>query len=514
MTRKAFSPFKTLTPSKQALKVESEESWTYEELHRISNSYANKLKELGVKKGDRVGVLFYNCLQYFGIYFAVAKLGAVAVRLNFRLASQEFEYLLNDSGAKILCFHSDLAEEIEGIRDSVSIEHYICLENIEHPIPSWSKSWDILASGSDSDIEEPANLKMSDPVMLMYTSGTTGRPKGAIWSHENTLWFSMMQALKWNYTGNEVAMTTGPLYHVGAMEDVALPALLMGGTVIITKSKGFDIERVLKVMEKEQVSDCFLFPFMIYEMLHLTNLNELDLSQLRRIYTGGDALMPWAVEQFKEILPHVGVIQVYGLTEGTPIAACLDPSDISTKGHTVGKVMPLTEIRIANDEGESVGIGEVGEILIKSPAVSSGYWNKPEATAATFVNGWCKTGDLGKIDKEGYLSIYGRKKDMIRSGGENIYATEIEDILIRHKEIKDVAIIGIPDLKFIEVVCAVIVKKEDSSLGADEVIEYCTAQLANYKKPRKVVFVNELPRTPSGKIKKFLLRDHISNKKK
>lgn len=236
--------------------------------------------------------------------------------------------------------------------------------------------------------------------------------------------------MKWGFTGDEISLTTGPLYHVGALEDIALPTLLVGGTVIITKSKGFEIERTLNNIVNNKVTDAFLFPFMIYEWLHLDNYDSFDLSNLKRIYTGGDSVLPWAIEKMNKVYPHIELIQVYGLTEGTPIAASLDNKDILTKYHTVGKPMPLTDIKIVNEDGSEAKVNEVGEILTKSPAVSKGYWGKPEETKKTFVDGWCKTGDLGMIDEDGFLIISGRKKDMIRSGGENIYAAELEDCFL------------------------------------------------------------------------------------
>ncbi|MBT2690630.1 long-chain-fatty-acid--CoA ligase [Bacillus sp. ISL-47] len=506
ITRRMANDVNPKSAAKIAIQEEAGKSWTYKELHRISNSYANKLRDMGVQKGDSVGILLYNCLEYIGLYFAIAKIGAIAVRLNFRLSSDEFEYALNDSKTKVLCFHSNLVHQLEEIRNQVSVERYICLPNKDEKIPGWSEGWELLETGSADEIEG-ISINMKDPVMLMYTSGTTGRPKGAIWTHETTFWFSSMQALRWKFTGEEVGMTTGPLYHVAALEDIALPIMLMGGTLLITKSKGFKIERILSVIESEKVTDCFLFPFMIYEMLNSTEIDQYKLENLNVIYTGGDPIMPWGLQQLKKKFPHVRLVQVYGLTEGTPIAASLDPEDVFEKSHTVGKPSPLTEIKIIDDSGNPLPVGAVGEIAIKSPAVSAGYWGKPRETKATFVDGWCKTGDLGKFDEEGFLTIAGRKKDMIRSGGENIYAAEIEDVLFRHEAVKEVSIIGIPDPKFIEAVCAVIVKKEGKKLTEEEVIEYCKKQLASYKKPKKVIFVDELPRTPSGKVQKFVLRN-------
>lgn len=491
---------------KVALQLEDGPRWTYRELHEISNRYANVFLKMGIKKGDRIGILLYNCLEYWAVYFAAAKIGAIAVRLNFRLVSEELEYALTDSGTKVLCMGAAFVERIAPIKDKVPVEKYICLCHEGEGCPDWCEPWDVLLDG-EPVLDMMVLPEGQDPVMLMYTSGTTGRPKGALWTHANTLWFASMQVMKWGLDPNDVSMTTGPLYHVGALEDLALPTMLAGGRVIITKSGGFDIRRILNVIEKEKVTHVFLFPFMIYDMLNLNDLDSFSLTHLKAILSGGDPVMPWAIESLNKRYPHVGLIQVYGLTEGTPIAAALDPQDAAKKGNTVGRSLPLVEIKITDDAGQPLKRGEVGEICIKSPAVAREYWQKPEATRETFVNGWCKTGDLGYIDADGYLVISGRKKDMIRSGGENIYPAELEDVLIRHPAIKDVAIIGVPDPKYLETVCAVIVPKPGAHLTKEEVIRYSREHLAGYKTPRHVVFVDELPRTPSGKVTKFKLRE-------
>lgn len=496
----------TINPAKEAIKLESGKSWTYGTLNETSNKYANTLRKMGVKKSDRVGMLLYNGLEYFALYFAIAKLGAIAVRLNFRLAEEELEYILKDSGCTVLCFDASLADKLANIRSVIPVHEFICLSSNEKHVPDWAHDWQVLLDG-EAAFTYQHNIDKSDPVMLMYTSGTTGKPKGALWSHENTLWFASMQALKWGFHADTVGMTTGPLYHVGAMEDVALAVLLQGGKLVITKSGAFDIEKVLSIIEQENVSDCFLFPFMIYEMLKLPNISTYHLSSLKTIYSGGDPIISWAIDELKTRFPHIGLAQVYGLTEGTPIAVSLDPVDAETKGYTAGKPMPFTEIKIVDNEDNRLGSGQIGEICIKGPAVSMGYWKKPEETAATFINGWCHTGDLGYLDEAGYLTISGRKKDMIRSGGENIYPVELEDVLIRHESIQDVAVIGIPDPKYIESVCAIIVSKPGTVIEENDIHNFIKGKLASYKKPRKIVFVEELPRTPSGKVQKFKLRN-------
>lgn len=496
----------TLDPGKEAVKLESDRTWTYGELNEITNRYANALKGLGVKKGDRVGILLYNSIEYIALYFAVAKLGAIAVRLNFRLESEELNYALNDSGSTILCFDAHLVEKIDPIRPSVDVREYICAGGTA---PGWAMNWDYLESGS-SIFHETDEIDKSDPVMLMYTSGTTGRPKGALWSHENTLWFASMQAMKWGFDSDTVGMTTGPLYHVGAFEDIAIATLLSGGTVVLTKSSGFDIERVLSVIENNGVTDCFMFPFMIYEMLKLPNITSYQLDQLNNIYSGGDPITSWAIDQLGENFPQIGLVQVFGLTEGTPIATALDPQDTGKKSYTAGKPMPFTQVKIADNENNTLDFNDIGEVCVKGPAVVSEYWRKPEETKATFIDGWCHTGDLGFLDDQGYLTISGRKKDMIRSGGENIFPAEVEDVLIRYEAIQDVAVVGVPDPKFIETVCAIIVPKSGMTIKVEEIEDFLKGKLARYKKPRQFEFVDELPRTASGKVQKFRLRDRYS----
>lgn len=500
----------TLKPEKEALALETGESWSYGQLNETVNRYANALLDKGVRKGDRVGILMRNSLEYIAIYFAIAKIGGIAVRINFRLESEELEYILNDSGSKVLCFDLELANRLEVIRECTPVDSFICYTRSSGKIPGWTEGWEVLEQGDKVLVRRP-QIAETDPVMLMYTSGTTGRPKGALWTHRNTIWFAVIQSLKWNFDGNTVGMTTGPLYHVGAMEDVALAVLLSGGTVVISRSGNFDIRRTIEVIEEKQVSDIFLFPFMIYEMLKLSDVESCQLKSLKTIYSGGDPIISWAIDRLHELFPHIGIVQVYGLTEGTPIAVSLDPVDATTKGYTAGKPMPFTEVKVVDEQGGTLPVGEIGEICTKGPSVVSEYWNKAEATAKTFVDGWCHTGDLGMLDEEGFLAISGRKKDMIRSGGENIYPVEVEDVIIRHDTVQDVAVIGIPDPKFIETVCAVIVKKPGRSVTENELLEFIEGKLARYKKPRSFVFLDELPRTASGKVQKFRLRENYKH---
>ena len=493
-------------PDRPALSLEAERTWTYRQLHEQSNRYANRLLELGARKGDRVALLLYNSLEYVGLYLAIVKIGCIAVRLNFRLSSEELAYALNDSGTSILCLHDSLVDGIEPIRDVVPLRHTAVFEQGGPGVPSWAESQHSFDSASAADPQVPLP-QLDDAAMLMYTSGTTGRPKGALWTHGNTLWIAAMEATHWQYSSSTVAMTTGPLYHVGGFEDLLLPALYSGGHAVMSRSTGFSVERALDVIEQHGVTDCFLFPVMIYDAVNLPNISARNLSSLRRIVTGGSPILPWAVRKLGEVLPEVGLNIAYGLTEGGAITSAMDPKFAEQHPDCVGRPLPLTEVRIVKDDGSEAPPGEDGEVWVRSPSVSSEYWNKPEESAKTFVDGFCRTGDAGAIVGPGLLKITGRKKDMILSGGENIYPAEIEAILTEHEAIKDAAVIGVPDARFHEAVCAVLTRQPGTEISEDEVIAYCRQRLAGYKKPRHVVFVDELPRNPTGKVLKYVLRD-------
>lgn len=505
MLRQVGSGTSRVDPDRPALHFAAQDTLTYGHLAARSYQVAHGLTKLGVQRGDRVALLMYNCVEYWIAYFAVTRIGAVVVRTNFRLSAEELEYALNDSGATLVIGHPDLLERIAGRRTEIQATTYVTLGA---GTEDW-RPWSDLVALVDYD-PETAVPEADEPAMIMYTSGTTGRPKGARWTHGNTHWFSAMQLAEWGFTSDTVIFVAGPLYHVGALEDYSLPVLTVGGQVVFLESGGFEIRAALQVAARHRVTDLTLFPSMIYEMLHLEDLEAIDLTSVRRLFTGGDPLLPWAVEAIQQKFPGVDVIQVYGLTEGTPIAACSGPGTAFTRPSTVGRAMPFCEISVRDDDGHVVEDGAFGEVWTRSPGNANHYWNKPEATAETFVDGWCRTGDLGVVEG-GMLSITGRKKDMIRSGGENIYARELEDVVMRLPGVADVGIIGIPDPKFSEVVCAVIVRSPGSELTADDVIDHCARHLARYKKPRHVVFVDQLPRTASHKMQKFKLREEFAH---
>lgn len=506
LTRQIIWDAHRVSSDQPALSFEKEETWTYGQLHARANSAANALLGLGVSTGDRVGILMYNALDYWALYLGITRIGAVAVRLNFRLAKDELDYAIKDSGAVVLCADSDLLERIEPVRHALPVRHFFSHGVRSEQLSAWAHPWDKLWSSNHG---EPAVARPdpNSPAMIMYTSGTTGKPKGAVWTHANSSWFAAMQVIQWQLTGDRVGMTTGPMYHVGAIEDLAIALLSVGGHVVITRSGDFSMHRTVDIIRHHGVTDVLLWPFMIYQLIEQVELSESSWSSVKNIISGGDPVLPYAIEWIHQRLPSVGFIQIYGLTEGTPIAACSTKDDTLNFPESVGRALPFTEISVRDDHGLVVPAGERGEIWTRGPTVCSEYWKNAEASEQTFIDGWCRTGDAGFVTDQGMLVVSGRSKDMIRSGGENIYAAEIEEVLIRHPSIRDVAIIGIPDPSFTEVVCAVVVSASPMTITAEEVIAFSRDHLAGYKTPRKVVFVDELPRTPSGKILKYRLRE-------
>lgn len=489
-----------------ALSLEDEEPVTYRQLGERSNAYARTLLDLGVRPGDRVAILMCNSVEYWIAYFAITRIGAIAVRLNFRLSPSELDYVLNDSGSTVLLGDGDLLAPLEPLRPSLPVREYLA-HGPESQRPEWSTPWQVLEESDTSALDVP--LPTADMgAMIMYTSGTTGRPKGVLWSHGTTTWWAALQIIEWKYAADSVMMVTGPLYHIGGLENYMLATLAMGGHGIIQRSKSFSLDRTLQIAERKQVTDLLLFPVMINELVERTDLSKVDLSRLRRIFTGGDALLPSVCQRLHRALPKADLIQLYGLTEGTPMATCSAPGMGYERPGSVGRAYPFVEVSVRDAGGEPVPPGTTGEIWTRSPANSLGYWNKPEETARSFTDGWCHTGDLGVVT-DGTLSIAGRKKDMIRSGGENISPAEIEDVLLQHPAVVDVAVVGIPDPKYTEAVCAVVVVN-DTPVTEQELVDHCRHHLAGYKKPRKVVFADKLPRTPSQKVQKFRIREMLA----
>ncbi|MDR7166943.1 acyl-CoA synthetase (AMP-forming)/AMP-acid ligase II [Nocardia kruczakiae] len=496
-----------------AVVFDGRERITYEQLLDSSRRYASALRELGLGKGDRLGLMLYNDAEYLPLCFAAMRLGVIAVRLNFRLAPAELRFILNDSGCKAVVIHSSLLAKVEPVRAELSVETFVVRTDSERETPEWAHPFDVL--GGHAPLGDAPEVAAGDPMSLLYTSGTTGLPKGAVWTHANTVAAATAQALRWRFSPQTVALVPGPLYHAGAVEAVTAPALLMHGRVVTLASGNFTVDHLLELIEREQVTDCLLFSFMLNEMLHLGDLERRLPESLRHFIIGGDTMMPWMVAEVRRRLPGIRLTQVYGLTEGGAIATTLDDEDFDSQPDSIGRPLPLAEVKVWNGDGDiaagEAAVGEVGEIVVRSGAVCAGYWNRPAANRDTFVDGWCRTGDLGYVNADGFLILAGRAKDMIRSGGENVYPAEIEAVLTAHPQIQDAAVIAVPDPKYTEVGCAVLVAEAGVHLDEAALRAYCRERLASYKVPKYFVEQDELPRNASGKILKYTLRARYEN---
>lgn len=496
-----------LSPNKTAIIFEDRQI-TYRGLNRRVNCLANALLDGGIKKGDRVAALLYNCPQFLEVYFALAKIGAIFVTLNFRLAGRELRYMMENSGTSFLIFDNAFSETIDSIRSSLPIatNNFVCLGK---PTPKWAKDYEgFLNRGTDSEPDTKAEVNLEDPQMIMYTSGTTGIPKGALLSHQKTFYNTFNAVLYFDMTSKDVMLVVMPLFHSGGLNIAAVPALYTGGTIVIQKS--FDPKQTLSLIEKHRISLAMLVPTMLNFMLNQGNIDEYNLSSMKTMMVGGEPIPLSLIKAYMD--RDIPIRQVFGQTE-TSIQLWLSEEDAVRKIGSVGKPVFHADVRVVNKSGEDVLPGEVGEIVLRGPTQMICYWNDPEQTAETLKDGWLHTGDLATVDEEGFVYMVDREKDMYISGGENVYPAEIERVLGEHPKILEVAVIGVPDEKWGEVGKALIVPKDGEKIAEEEIFDFLKGKLAKYKIPKHVEFTTEFPTTASGKIKKAELRDKYGHKK-
>ncbi|HWP46650.1 MAG TPA: long-chain-fatty-acid--CoA ligase [Candidatus Limnocylindrales bacterium] len=486
------------------------ESWTYQELNRQVNRLSRVLLQSGVQKGDRVAVLGRNSARYVMIYFALAKIGAIMVPVNFWYKGSEIQYTLTQSGSSVFIVHRNFSETVLPILpDLQSVRQVFYYQDPEtqksdgNP-PMGPYLEELMELQSD---EEPlVKVNENDPHIILYTSGTTGFPKGAVLSHKNHYLHALAWALKTGNVEEDRGLVLYPLFHTGGPDCILLPHFMVGATVIILDRP--DPEDILEMVQKYRVTNIFCVPTVWRRLLAVPNLQNYDLSSVKRCLGSSDTFPPDLLNGILQHF-HADVYVTYGLTEaGCILTFCRLTRQNQAKINSVGKPHPLVEVRIVNKEGKDVAVGEVGEIIARGPTIMQGYWNMPEKTAETLREGWLYSGDLGRYDEEGFIYIVGRSKDMIISGGEKIYPVEIEKLLRQHDKIKDVAVIGIPDREWGESVLAVVVPQEGAMLTKEEVIDYVRTRLAGYKKPKYVEFVETLPvTTATGKVQKAVLRE-------
>jgi fatty-acyl-CoA synthase/long-chain acyl-CoA synthetase len=494
------------TPNKLAV-FQGDKRLTFRELNDRANRLGNALRGLGLQRGDRVGIVLANIPEYLEICFGLARAGFVLVPISYRLVGPEIAYHLNDSGALACIYAEDYDGAIEAARGEVrEVRHWLRIG--EGRVAGTLAYEDVLAQGSTSDTY--VAVDETTPFCIYYTSGTTGLPKGAVVSHRSrSLTFFAMASEFGCYSPDDIALGTAPMYH-GAGMAWSLATVYFGGTLSVMKQ--FRPEELLQRIASEGVTNTFMVPTMFHAVFSLPEATraKYDLSHFR-VWMSNAAALPQAT---KELIvaewPHTRLFELYGSTEGG-IVTSLRPEDQLRKIQCVGHPFPLTEVILLDDNGNEVGNNTVGELFSRSPYLFNGYHNRSEETSASFHGDFFSAGDLAVRDDEGYFYIVDRKKDMVVSGGTNIYPREIEEVLFRHPKIADVAVIGVPDPYWGEALKAIVVLKPGEHATEDEILSFTEGKLAGFKKPKSVAFIQELPRNSAQKVLKRQLREQFKS---
>jgi acyl-CoA synthetase (AMP-forming)/AMP-acid ligase II len=473
---------------------------TYLEMQQWSAAVAGGMQARGVRTGDVVALLSYNNLEFLTTIFAANHLGAIAMPINWRLAAPELRFILEHSGARALVCDRELAPLAdEAAKDLEHQLERVCIT--ESPVPGWERFAD-MTTGASPPPRAPAAA--DDVHRLMYTSGTTGRPKGAMLTHANLAWKNAAHVVELGVTADDVGLACGPLYHVGALDLVTTTMIAVGATTMIHTT--FDAEQVVDEIERSRVTTIWAAPAMVRAVLDVPGIEGRDLSSVRVIIAGGEKMPIPTIERIRATFPSAWFADAYGLTETVSGDTFLDREHTVAKLGSVGRPCQYLELDIWDEHGAPLPAGERGEVVLRGPKVFAGYWRDPDATEQAFAGGWFHTGDIGVRDVDGFVYIVDRLKDMIVSGGENIASSEIERVLHEHADIVEVAVVGRPDERWGEVPVAYVVLGADANATSDDLIEHCRAQLAKFKVPKDVVFIDALPRNPSGKVLKRELR--------
>ena len=488
------------TPSKP-LAVFDDHVVTYQEMVDWTTALAGGLQAQGVGAGDVVGLLSYNSIEFLATIFAANHLGAIAMPINWRLAATEVRFILEHSEARALVCDDTLvtlaSEATIGLPTDLV---RVCTSN--ETITGWLRFADL---GSDAARPARVPVRGDDVHRLMYTSGTTGRPKGVMLSYANLAWKNYAHITEFGFTGDDVGLACGPLYHVGALDLITTSMLAVGATTIIHRV--FDAAAVVDEIERSGVTSVWAAPAMVRAILDVPGISERDLSSVRVIIAGGEKMPIPFIERLQRTFPSAWFADAYGLTETVSGDTFLDRASTVAKLGSVGRPCLYLELDIWDEHGASLPPGGRGEVVLRGPKVFKGYWRDPQATAAAFAGGWFHTGDIGVRDGDGYVYIVDRLKDMIVSGGENIASSEVERVLYEHDAVAEAAVVGRPDDRWGEVPVAYVVLQPASAVTPEDLIEHCRAQLAKFKVPKDVVLIDALPRNPSGKVLKRELRD-------
>ncbi|MBU3064984.1 acyl-CoA synthetase [Nocardia sp. NEAU-G5] len=492
-------------PDKLAL-VDGDTRLSFAEFDAIVDRVATALAEAGLERGERLAILAHNCWQYPVLVFAAARLGVVVVPINFMLGASEIAYILDHGRVAALVAEDALAatgEEAQRLSQAkIRVRAVIGAARTGwEEIRTWLKQ--VPKPLPDIVIEDDEVLR------LMYTSGTESRPKGAMLSSRSLMWQYVSILADGGMDGHDIEVHALPLYHCAQLDCFLIPDIYLGSTSIILQRP--DPGEILAAIERERATKLFAPPTVWIALLRSPHFATTDLSSLRKGYYGASAMPREVLLELQERLPQVRLWNFYGQTEMAPMATVLQPEDQLTHAGSAGRAALNAETLVVDDEDRPLDAGVIGEIVHRSPHAMSGYLNDPDRTAAAFRNSWFHSGDLGYLDDDGYLYVVDRKKDMIKTGGENVASREVEETLYEHEGIAETAVFGVPHPTWIEAVVAAVVPKDGVDLAPDAVIAFCRERLAGYKTPKYVVIVGELPKNPSGKLLKRELRERFSN---
>jgi len=483
-------------------------TWTYKEFDDICNRLAAGLAELGVVAGDRVAILSRNSHGFAAFRYAIARLGAACVPINFMLNAEEVRFILQSSGAKILAIGSDLVTlGLAAASPETAVETTVWLPGDDPTAaPDGMISFDELLA--DRKGAEIPTLESGMLAQIIYTSGTESRPKGAMLTHEAVMWQYATCVIEAEIATGDVILHALPLCHCAQLDAFLGPAIYVGATNIITCQPRADV--ILPLIAEHRINSFFAPPSIWISLLRSPLLDTMDVSSLQKGYYGASIMPVEVLREIQQRLPGLRLWNLYGQTEMAPVATVLKPEDQIRKAGSAGKPGLNVETRIVNDQMEDAPVGEVGEIVHRSPQLLSGYFNEPDKSSAVVKGGWFHSGDLGTIDDEGYITIVDRKKDMIKTGGENVASREVEEAIYRLAGVSEVVVIGLPDPYWIEAVTAIIVVKAGVNLDENTVITHCRECLGHFKVPKRIIFVDHLPKTASAKVLKRDLRIQYS----
>lgn len=498
-----------LNPEKLFLKEEDGREFSNAAFNQRVNRMAHAFGEWGIVKGERVAVLMLNSSEFLEVFFACGKTGAIMVPVNFRLAAPELIYILRDCSPRALIYSSEFADKVKAIKSADLPPSRYFRHGGDNMLEDPSLS-DFVASLPAREPVPAIEVTLTDPLFVMYTSGTTGDPKGAVLSHGNILFGAIHSLVGYGVDKMYKSLVVAPLFHIGALAASATPVIYAGGSLILKSF--YNASEVIKLIVREKINYMFAVPVMFQLMAKSDEWDHADFSHIHFFISGGATIPIQVIRRYQEE-KGVGFVQGYGLTE-TGRLTSLDLEDSIRKAGSVGKEVFHIDLRIVGENGRDVAPGEPGEIVVRGPNVSTGYWNKPRETAKAMEGGWFHTGDMGRRDGEGFIYVIGRKQELIISSGENIYPAEVERAIQSLPQVREASAVAMPDPSRGEVVAAFVMLHEGQFISEEDLINALYGQIAHYKIPKRVFFVDDFPRNATGKVLKKDLQKQLTVQKK